>query len=455
MTEMHIDGIYDLSTIWKFAEEVFPYFKERMLDWDVVYKEYLSRIFCINSEKELHLLLAEFVNLLGDGHTDYRFPEKLIAESGVLPFRLVFREGRWFIGETVEELKELLGTEILEINGTRVQDIIKQCFRYIYHVGDYASPESVERILPFFLKKSANWILTPLGMLSFNLEEENPSMISFKRDKKDRGEEGSDNFYHCCGTKLEMRIYPKILYARIDNFLNSDAAQEIFSALSQGTSNADKTFAGVIFDLRNNIGGMTAYAAKVAELFIPGEFHAYQKKIRQISGVDLASASQYLRMSEKKIEKLIRDGLCEPEEVKRCFEMAKNQYYFTYVDSFGAPGQKAFYNGSVIILTSRGTISAAEDFTAMFKSTKRAILMGTPTLGTTGTPLIKRLRLGGFLRICSVGHRLFDGTEFIGKGILPDLLVEETGEDYLCGKDTVLEKALEYLSEEKIKEGQK
>lgn len=29
MTEMHIDGIYDLSTIWKFAEEVFPYFKEQ------------------------------------------------------------------------------------------------------------------------------------------------------------------------------------------------------------------------------------------------------------------------------------------------------------------------------------------------------------------------------------------------------------------------------------------
>lgn len=448
MTEMHIDGIYDLSTIWKFAEEVFPYFKERMLDWDAAYREYLSRIFRVNSEKELHLLLAEFVNLLGDGHTDYRFPQKFVAENGVLPFHLVFRKGRWFIREVAEELKELLGTEILEINETKIQDIIKQCFRYIYHVEDYTSPEAVERILPFFLKKSENRILTSRGMLPFDLREEreeNSPMISLQKDKKDKVEEGSEHFYRCCGTKLEMRMYKKILYVRIDNFLNSDAASEIFSVLSQGTGDAKK-IAGVILDLRNNIGGMTAYAAKVAELFISGEFHAYQKKIRQINGVDLASASQYTRMSEKKIEDLIRDGLCELEEVKRCLEMAKNQYYFTYVDSFGAPEQKAIYNGPVIILTSRGTISAAEDFVAMFKSTKRAILMGTPTLGTTGTPLIKRLHLGGFLRICSVGHRLFDGTEFIGKGILPDLLVEETWEDDICGKDTVLEKALEYLS---------
>ncbi len=445
MTEMRIDGIYDLSTIWKFAEEVFPYFKERMLDWDAAYKEYLSRIFRVDSEKELHLLLAEFVNLLGDGHTDYHFPEKLITENGFLPFHLVFREGRWFIGETVEELKEFLGTEILEINETRIQDMIKQCFPYIYHVEDYANPETVERILPFFLKKSENRILTLQGTLSFDLRTGIPSMISIQRDKKEEAKEESDNFHRFYGTKLEMRTYNKILYVRIDNFLNSDAAREILAALSPSTGDADK-FAGVILDLRNNIGGMTAYAEKVAELFIPGEFHAYQKKTRQIKGVDLASASQYIRMSEKKIEELIRDGLCDSEEVKRCLEMAKNQHYFTYVDSFGTPEQKAFYNGPMIILISRGTISAAEDFTAMFRSTKRAVLMGMPTLGTTGTPLVKRLRLGGFLRICSVGHQLLDGTEFIGKGILPDLLVEETWEDYVCGKDTVLEKALEYLS---------
>lgn len=67
-------------------------------------------------------------------------------------------------------------------------------------------------------------------------------------------------------------------------------------------------------------------------------------------------------------------------------------------------------------------------------------------LGTTGTPLLKRLHLGGSIRICSVGHKLLDGTAFIGTGILPDLFVEETWEDYVCGKDAALEKALEYLN---------
>ena len=427
----------DVSTIWKFAGEVFPYFEEREIDWDGMYKEYLSRIFCINSEKELHLLLAEFINLLGDGHTDYQFPKKLIAENGFLPFHLIFREKKWFIKETIEKLKEFLGAEILEINGVKIEDIIKQCFRYIYHVENYASPETVGRILPFFLEKYENRMLTSKGMVSFELAEEIPSMVSLQRNMKNK--EGNN-------TELEMRIYNNILYIRLDNFLNPDAAQEILAALSPETGNADKKFSGVILDLRNNIGGMTAYAARVAELFIPGEFHACQKKTRQINGMELASASQYMQMSEKKIEELIREGLCDSEEVKRCLEMAKNQYYFTYTDSFGNPNQNAFYNGPVVILTSRGTISAAEDFTAMFKSMRRAVLIGTPTLGTTGTPLLKRLHLGGSIRICSVGHKLLDGTAFIGTGILPDLFVEETWEDYVCGKDAALEKALEYLN---------
>ena len=131
--------------------------------------------------------------------------------------------------------------------------------------------------------------------------------------------------------------------------------------------------------------------------------------------------------------------------MERCLRTANNKNYYEYKDSFGALGQRAVFDGPLILLTGRGTISAAEDFTAMFKSTKRAALMGEATFGSTGTPLLKRLHLGGLMRICSVGYRLLDGTKFIGKGIEPDIFVEGNMEAYESGKDVVLEQALKRL----------
>ena len=39
-----------------------------------------------------------------------------------------------------------------------------------------------------------------------------------------------------------------------------------------------------------------------------------------------------------------------------------------------------------------------------------------------------------------------DGREFVGVGILPDILVEATLDDFLRGRDPVLEKAVSLLA---------
>ena len=100
------------------------------------------------------------------------------------------------------------------------------------------------------------------------------------------------------------------------------------------------------------------------------------------------------------------------------------------------------YEGPVTLLTSRYTVSAAEDFVAMFRSTGRGTVVGEATQGTTGTPLLLPLSGGGRARICSIGNRLIDGTEFIGVGIVPDLQMALTAEEYAAGKDSVLEDVL-------------
>ena len=57
----------------------------------------------------------------------------------------------------------------------------------------------------------------------------------------------------------------------------------------------------------------------------------------------------------------------------------------------------------------------------MFKSNHRATIIGEASGGSTGTPYMIKLRCGGHAQVVSVGYRLLDGTEFIGKGIEPDV----------------------------------
>ena len=134
----------------------------------------------------------------------------------------------------------------------------------------------------------------------------------------------------------------------------------------------------------------------------------------------MAAASQVARMNQKIIEKYIRDGLMNDESVKNDLKLINHQNYEEYIDTYGSRDHKAMYEGPLELLISKGTMSAAEDFTAMFKSSKRAVLVGEATYGSTGSPYVIDLKCGGRVQIVSVGYRLLDGTEFIGIGIQPD-----------------------------------
>lgn len=80
-----------------------------------------------------------------------------------------------------------------------------------------------------------------------------------------------------------------------------------------------------------------------------------------------------------------------------------------------------------------------------FDAMKRGTLIGEPTGGSTGQPLMFKLPGGGSGYVCSKRDTYPDGKEFVGVGIQPQVLVHPTVRDVRAGKDTVLEAALNYL----------
>lgn len=102
------------------------------------------------------------------------------------------------------------------------------------------------------------------------------------------------------------------------------------------------------------------------------------------------------------------------------------------------------FTGPVAVLIGPNTYSAAEDFLVPLKMSGRARLVGTPTGGSTGQPLIVEV-YGAYARICTKWDRMPDGTEFVGVGVQPDVHVELTRQAIAAGRDLVVERAVDVL----------
>jgi C-terminal processing protease CtpA/Prc len=78
------------------------------------------------------------------------------------------------------------------------------------------------------------------------------------------------------------------------------------------------------------------------------------------------------------------------------------------------PHRKALYSKPVVVLTTVGTASAAEDFCVSFKTIGRGKFIGEATNGSTGQPLMLSLPGGGAARVCTKHDTFPDGSEFVG-----------------------------------------
>ena len=108
---------------------------------------------------------------------------------------------------------------------------------------------------------------------------------------------------------------------------------------------------------------------------------------------------------------------------------------------------EGFY-GKVVVLCNEYSFSDAEVFSSGFKILKLGTVIGKQTLGYVIAVRSHRLIDGGLIRQPIVGMWELDGTQLESRGAVPDIIVENTPEDELQGRDRQLEKAIDYLMEE-------
>ena len=84
----------------------------------------------------------------------------------------------------------------------------------------------------------------------------------------------------------------------------------------------------------------------------------------------------------------------------------------------------------IIVLINQGSASASEIFAGALKDHKRAIILGENSYGKGSVQSIVSLNNGGGIRLTISKYYLPSGNSISEIGVAPDILVEETGDDF-------------------------
>ena len=294
-------------------------------------------------------------------------------------------------------------------------------------------------ILPY-LSSSSEQRLNELGIRNIFLGVDNTSfLLTIKKPngvieshRLTRGDNQDDWYPVTKKTLFFSAVSKNICQIKIENFSDNRLADSInfyHRQLSQS--------AGIIVDIRGNSGGSSILASKIASYLIQDSvFLGSKVATRKNLAVNRAYGLRYP----------VSDTI---------YEYKKNDILFAknlILENLGTSitqniiDQKEKIIKPVVVLIDAQNISAAEEFLVYLNKQDNVTLIGEPTGGGNGLPMIIQLPDGGSASICTQYCAFPDGSDYYRNGIQPQIVVNQTFTDFLFGIDTVMEAAIKFLS---------
>jgi len=397
------ERIFGLAKIWSEVKYNFANFDlVPDLDWDKAFQEYLPQAAEQQSDAEYYKLLRRFVALLRDGHTDVSAPAYIQRMIDMPAVSVENIEGKVVIVDLAEggELAQAgicAGAEITRIDGRAVSEVIAQDM-YPFIAASTPQSRDAEAYGRILRGPKGSRVVVDVRDLQGNVRT-----VTLARDS---GTPEAQRFYQGRMRRpgVEMRRLPGgVVYFALNSFGFEQVVVD-FDKMFDGLAN----ISGMIIDVRHNGGGNSGYGDAIIARLTEKPLAQFTAELRQrISGFG---------------EFRLRAG----------------------GDVIQPRGDSPFL-GPLVVLTSRHTASAAEDFVVVLHGNRRAVVVGGRTCGSTGQPVSIDLPGGGSVRMSAKKCFYPDGRPFVGVGVIPDVEAQLTQKDVAAGRDAVLEKGLEVL----------
>jgi tricorn protease len=293
----------------------------------------------------------------------------------------------------------------------------------------------------------------PTGMLGLDLERaaeggggRKVAGVTPKGPADEAGLRVGDVVKSVAGTALDART-------DLDRVLGGAAGREVPVVFAKGDGSGEKTVS--VRAVSANALASLAYSQwverskkRVQEATSGGAGYIHLSQMDQTNQQRFDAQLGEL-IADAKVKGLVLDvrnnggGNIHPH----LLDALSNKPYIRFQPRDGArQTQPALHWGKpIVLLINERSFSDAEVFPYSFKELKLGKVVGVATAGgVIGTNDVS-LADGSKFRLPSVGWYGLDGTNLEHLGVKPDVVVEETPEDRLAGKDPQLEKAIELL----------
>ena len=425
------EKVYGLSLFWQEVNYNFVYLNKVDREaWNTRYRELIDEVQKTENDYEYYRLLQAFCAMLGDGHTNVYFPEKIQAQL----FNTHFGEYRLFLSNidgkaiisrvNASKKREIpIGTEIVKVNGVPTAEYRSQ------FVKPYISSSTVHILEDWSVMRLFE---APEGT-SFEVEMLTPKGETKRLKLTHQKTEEQEVYPVWPDWELLQLTWPEkdLAYIKLNTF-SDPAIDSIFFAKLPELRKAKK----MIIDLRDNGGGSSEIGCAILK-HLTNDQVLFGSTMRSRQHIPSYKAwGNWVEAADTVGDEWARKSyLAFRDEMYYDFEYAPDTIYGE-VERIVVP---------TVVLIGHNTASAAEDFLIWADGQKHMTKIGEPTFGSTGQPMLLEMPGGGSARICTKQDRYPDGREFVGVGILPDILVKPTIEDYQKNRDAAFEKALEFL----------
>lgn len=397
------EKIYGLSKIWSEVKANYVNFETLPFNWDELYLEYLDKIQETANIYEYYKVLQKFCAKLNDGHSLVTLPEDIRQlYNRSFPLRTELIEDRVIITEVYNDsLKNIglkKGDEIIEIDGVNIHEYAEK------NIKPYISA-STEHDLKF-------------RTYTYKLLKGHKDSIVKLTIKNQKNKVWTSNLSRSLERNLFKRKPNLDFRVTDDNIgvltLNSFGYSDFYEKFDSIYPILKKT-KGLVIDNRTNGGGSSAQGYHIISHLTDKPFYGTFWVSRQdIPKINASSSS------------------------------IGTNYFFQQRKMYN-PSKKEKYKNPVVLLISNATFSAAEDFTAIFKNLALGKIIGQPTGGSSGQPIIFSLPGEGKIKICTERNSFPDGTEFVGIGVQPDVFIKKDVIGFRANRDVTMLKALEVL----------
>jgi hypothetical protein len=424
--------------------------------------------------KDFYNLICTISNFEGSVHNDVSLPKKYAKNLknetyGYFPYPIKWIENKWLIN--IDDKQIPLGSEILEINDTKIEKIIPELYKYYSTDGNNLTGKRIGLMTSFSKYYRLHFGLTK----SFKVSYLNPTTkkIETKNIESIGNTAYYENFNKIYSLPLDKFYYyhlkesQKYHYKQLDSITGIltihtfDMGNETTNEHKKYQNFLDSTFIDIktkgiknlIVDVRNNRGGtdpndLITYSYLTNRNFQENiQAWVSFKKIPLLKYIDHNVPSFIRPLFVGKFNK----------EFQTIFPKEQNGKFYQDENSddhkIRTPNQNAF-NGTIYLLTSPKIASAGSLFAAMLAGNENTTTIGEETMGgyyghNGHSPLEYKLPKSKIIITFSVVNLEQDvpkkQNQKYDRGIIPDYNITQTFSDFLNNTDTQMDFTLELI----------